>query len=108
MSVIDFLKILQKSYKKFVLILDNASCHKSVMVEEFIKSTGGDIVLVFLPPYTPQLNPMEIQWRELKRLLACRYFDSLEELKDAIKAIAQKELKPVKIMSYLTDQYSAG
>lgn len=104
-TFIDFLKMLQETYSKFVLVLDNASCHKSDKVNRFIESTGGDIELVFLPPYTPQLNPIEVQWRELKRLLAGQCFDSLEDLKDAIETIVEKELRPVRIMPYLTDQY---
>ncbi|MCE2507806.1 MAG: transposase, partial [Nitrosopumilaceae archaeon] len=65
----------------------------------------GRIKLIFLPPHTPQLNPIEIQWRVLKRLLACRYFETLEEIKNAIEAIVQGEMKPVRLMPYLTDRY---
>ena len=99
------MKSLLKIYPKFVLVLDNASCHRSAKVNEFIESAGGNIVLIFLPAYTPQLNPIEIQWRELKRLLAGQCFESLEDLKDAIETIVAKEMKSVKIMSYLTDEY---
>ena len=105
-TLIDFLKTLQETYPKFVYVLDNASCHRSEKTNKFIGSTGGDIVLVFLPPYTPQLNPVEIQWRELKRLLAGQRFHSLEDLKDAIGTIVDREMKPVKIMACLTDQYN--
>ena len=47
-----FLQELLKTCPKFVMVLDNASCHKSKMVTEFVESTDGDIWLVFLPPYT--------------------------------------------------------
>ena len=104
-TFIDFLKVLQETYPKFVYVLDNASCHRSEKVNRFIGSTGGDIVLVFLPPYTPQLNPIEVQWRELKRLLAGQCFKTLEDLKGAIEVIVDREMKPVKIMPYLTEQY---
>ena len=43
------------------MILDNASCHHSKTATEFVESTDGAIRLVFLPPYTPQLNPIEMQ-----------------------------------------------
>lgn len=62
-------------------------------------------MLVFLPAYTPQLNPIEMQWREPKRLPAGQCFESLEDLKDAIETIVAKEMKSVKLMSYLTDEY---
>ena len=46
----------------------------------------------FLPPYTPQLNPVETVWRDLKRRLAGRFFRSLDELKAAIIAILEREM----------------
>ena len=95
--------MLQNTYPKFVYVLDNASCHRSEKVNRFIESTGRDIVLVFLPPYTPQLNPIEVQWQELKRLLAGQCFHSLEDLRDAIEAMVDRDMKPVRIMPYLTD-----
>ena len=102
-AFIEFLKDLQKMYPKFVLILDNAKNHKSDAVNKFIDSTKGDIRLIFLPPYTPQLNPIETQWRELKRILSRRYFASLEDLDKTINAIVSNgEMKPVKMMPYLT------
>ena len=87
-TFIEFLKELLEIYGRFVILLDNALCHKSKMVGEFIRSTGGAIVPVFLPPHSPQLNPIEIQWRELKRLLSGRCFKSLEDLNAAIEGIA--------------------
>ena len=82
-------------------ILDNVVYHKSGKVDRLIESTDGDIVPVFLPPYTPQLNPIEVQWSVLKRLLAGRYFETVDDLRDAIVKIIQDEMKPVKIMDYM-------
>ena len=56
-------------------------------VNRFVESTKGNIKLIFMPPHTLQLNPVEIQWRVLKRLLACRHFETLDELQNSIKAI---------------------
>ena len=102
-TFIAFLQEMLKAYPKFVMILDNASCHKSKMVAEFVESTDGAIRLVFLPPYTPQLNPIEMQWAVLKRLLSGRYFRSVEKLKKTIITLVDNgEMKPVRLMSYLT------
>ncbi|MCE2508524.1 MAG: transposase [Nitrosopumilaceae archaeon] len=46
---------------------------KSNKVTKFVESTKGNIKLGFLPPHTPQLNPIETQWRVQRRLLACRH-----------------------------------
>ena len=102
-TFIEFPQELLKTCPKFVMVPDNASCHKSKMVTEFVESTDGDIRLVFLPPCTPQLNPIGMQWSVLKRLLSDRHFRSVGELKKAIVALVDSgEMKPVRLMSYLT------
>jgi transposase len=47
------------------LILDNASFHKGGRIEEIAKSYGH--VLMYLPPYSPELNPIERCWGVLKQ-----------------------------------------
>ena len=98
-TFISYHKELRQTHPKFVMILDNAGYHKSLVVSRFIESTGGDIKLIYLPPYTPQLNPIEVQYMALKRLLAGQYFESVDELRDAI---VQNEMKPVEIKGYVT------
>ena len=44
---------------------------------------------------------IEVQWRVLKRLLAGRYFETVDDLRDAIVKIIQDEMKPVKVMDYM-------
>ena len=55
-----------------------------------------------MPPYTQQLSPTGILWREIKRQLSCWYFESEEDLERAIaETVGGDELKAVKTMSYL-------
>ncbi len=44
----------------------------------------GGITLVFLPSYSPELNPVEQVWKALRKELANRIFESLEELEEAV------------------------
>ena len=84
------------------MFLDNLSAHKAVKVSRYIESTGGDVVLAYLPKYTPQLNPMEIQWRVLKNMTAQRCFNNAEELVKSIQILADTgQLLPVKQMDYM-------
>ena len=84
------------------MFLDNLSAHKAVKVARYIESAGGDIVLMHLPKYTPQLNPMEIQWMVLKNMLAQRCFNNAEELAKSIRILVDTgQLLPVKQMDYM-------
>jgi transposase len=61
-----------------VVIMDNLSSHKRQRVREMIEQAGAR--LVFLPPYSPDLNPIEMIFAKVKQLLrslACRTRDAL-------------------------------
>ncbi len=63
-----------------VVILDNVAFHKSPRAEELIKARGA--WLLFLPAYSPDLNPIEMAFSKLKTLLrkhAARTFDALTQ-----------------------------
>jgi transposase len=69
--------LLPKLPKRSVIIMDNAAFHKDkAMQEQLIKA---DIALEYLPPYSPDLNPIEHKWaqaKSLRRTLNC----SIDEL----------------------------
>ena len=48
-----------------VVIMDNAAFHKSQETKRLIEEVGCRIV--FLPPYSPDLNPIELFWANLKK-----------------------------------------
>ena len=61
-----------------VVIMDNLSSHKRHRTRELIEAAGAD--LVFLPPYSPDLNPIEMVFSKIKqtlRTLAFRTRDAL-------------------------------
>ncbi len=98
---IKFLKEVNKMCPKMTIILDNASYHKAKTVRKFVDGANWYIELIFLPAYTPQINPIEIQWRVLKRLPRGMYFASIEELEAAITSLVDsRRMRPVKIMKY--------
>lgn len=51
----------------FTIIMDNATFHKSQKTRELIQKSGCEIL--FLPPYSPDLNPIEIFWANLKKTI---------------------------------------
>ena len=61
-----------------IVVMDNLSSHKSDAVREMIEAAGAE--LLFLPPYSPDLNPIEQAFAKLKHLLrkaATRTVDAL-------------------------------
>lgn len=61
-----------------VVVMDNLGCHKSPKVREAIEAAGAE--LRFLPPYSPDFNPIEFAFSKLKALLraaAARTRDAL-------------------------------
>jgi transposase len=61
-----------------VVVLDNLSSHKSATTRELIEKAGA--ALLFLPPYSPDLNPIEMIFSKIKQLLrsmACRTREAL-------------------------------
>jgi len=63
-----------------VVIMDNASFHKSQKIRDLIESTGAE--LLYLPKYSPDLNPIEKYWRPLKiqiqkAMQFCKNFDEI-------------------------------
>ena len=80
----DFLEFLKKlrqaNFDHFlIIILDNAKIHKAKIIREFCQK--NQIIFVYLPPYSPDLNPIEFVWKDLKKKLSEYYLENLENLK---------------------------
>lgn len=65
-----------------VLVMDNLGAHQPGVVRELIEAAGASIL--FLPPYSPELNPIELAWSKLKNWVRSRAPQSLAELHEAI------------------------
>lgn len=76
-----------------ILILDNLPAHKSVRVTEAVEGAG--CTLVYLPPYSPDFNPIENMWSKVKAILrgaAARTFDTLTDaVGKALHAITRED-----------------
>lgn len=64
---IRFLKRLVYGRRKPIyLVVDGHPSHRSKLVRTYIESLGGKLKLFFLPPYSPELNPDELVWNDVK------------------------------------------
>lgn len=58
--------LLPKLSSKSVIIMDNAAFHKAVAIQQAIHDAGH--ILLYLPPYCPDLNPIEHKWAQAKSI----------------------------------------
>jgi putative transposase len=85
-SVCDFLKLIwiANAGKNIVMILDNFPSHKAKIARQHAEDYG--INLIYLPPYSPNLNPIEFIWKSIKREISCVFIHDVDHLKNLIKA----------------------
>lgn len=67
-----------------IVVLDNGAFHKARSLQ-----VPPNIALMFLPPYSPELNPAEMMWRYIKDRLGNLVFDSLEALSEKVAQIVR-------------------
>jgi transposase len=65
-----------------VVVMDNLSSHKGKAIRRAIREAGAK--LIFLPPYSPDLNPIEQMFAKLKALLRKANARSIEAVTEAI------------------------
>jgi transposase len=65
-----------------IVIMDNLRCHKVAGVREAIEAAGA--TLLFIPPYSPDLNPIELAFSKLKTLLRARAIRTADALWKAL------------------------
>ena len=85
---IQFLKKLRKDAGKPILVIvDNAKYHYSKETRRFLKQQDGQILLAFLPAYSPELNPDEQVWNHAKHQLSQRPVWDKHDMKRHLSAI---------------------
>lgn len=90
-----FLKYLRKisapARRKVVLIIDNATYHHARLHKEWRQSRSNYFVLEFLPPYSPDLNPIERVWKLTRRLaIHNRYFPTLDDVVNSVEILFEE------------------
>lgn len=63
-------QLMLEATQPIILVVDGHSIHKAKSVKSYVESTQGRLELVYLPPYSPQLNPDEQVWKHVKADIA--------------------------------------
>ena len=65
---------------------DNSGTHQDDEIEAVLRGAAGRLVLLYLPTYSPWLNPIEMLWRQFRREVThCELFASVQALLDATR-----------------------
>lgn len=107
-ATIDFFKNIEAKHPEadvIYLIVDNARYYRSCLLKEHVE--GTKIELLFLPPYSPNLNPIERYWKFFKKkVLNNRYYETFDEFKQACKSFFRKRKKYFpELQSLLTENF---
>jgi transposase len=72
-------------HKTMIIILDNARFHHAKALSDWLEQHSQYFHLDFLPPYSPELNPIERVWKLTRRLCTHnQYFEQLDELRQSV------------------------
>ena len=76
-----YLELFAKQYPEdlHIIQLDKGPLHQALEL-----AIPDNIVLLFQPPYSPQVNPIERFWKELKKQLKWQLFDDLDDLRQTL------------------------
>jgi transposase len=70
---------------------DNAGTHPDDEVEAVVRGVAGRLVLLYLPTYSPWLNPIEMLWRHFRREVThCELFEAVDALLDASRSFLER------------------
>src|SRR5579883_2359260 len=100
LTTVELLKRIEEAYpgkKRIYVFCDNAKYYKNKDVTAHLQSSK--IKMRFLPPYSPNLNPIERLWKLMnEKVLHNRYYEKFKTFKEAVMGFLQGLIKPSKEM----------
>ena len=86
-DVCDFLRSIRSANpdREIVIVLDNFRSHKAK--ETISCAMDCNLRLTFLPPYSPDLNPIEFIWKSIKRVISSSFIKDVKHMRDIVKKL---------------------
>jgi transposase len=105
-------RLLVGMERKIFLIVDGHPAHKAALVRRFVAENASRIELFFLPPYSPELNPDELVWNNVKSRVAKLGSQTKKELKANVhRALRRLQFLPDLVAGFFrtpTCRYAAA
>ena len=82
-EVAELLQLLVDKHRTGTIYVawDNANTHEDDEVEAVVRAAAGRLVLLYLPTYSPWLNPIEMLWRHFRREVThCELYTTVKDL----------------------------
>lgn len=98
-----FLKLLQRRWSRVFLIIDNAPWHRGREVADFLKGNRKTFRVLYFPPYTPELNPVEQCWKPARRALSNRLLRTLPAAQYHLRKTFDSAKVMPKMFKYLSN-----
>lgn len=102
----DFMKKLRKischSGRRVLVVADNARYHHATLHADWREDCSKRFSLLFLPPYSPELNPIERVWKLTRRLATHnQYFEKIDLVAESVETVFDSWSKPNSIIKKL-------
>ncbi len=95
-----FMKTIDKN-KQYVFILDNASWHKTSVIKNYL-ARFNNVKVEYIPPYSPELNPIETVWKITRaNITNSRFYKNLDLLQEALEEFWSKNFFTLNTSNYL-------
>jgi len=87
--------------RRYVLVLDNVGYHKTSCIRSLLQEYPH-VSVEYLPPYSPELNPIETCWKVTKgRITKSQYFESIDDMQEALESFWANHIFMQDFMRYL-------
>lgn len=104
---IAFLKrLIQNSKRKIYLVVDGHPTHRAKQTREFVDSVSDRLELVFLPAYSPELNPDELVWNDVKgKIGRSRIAGRWDLHRTVVRHLRKIQKNPAHVRSYFREKH---
>jgi len=102
-TYLTFLKALLEKHGKIVIVVDGSKYHfEKEHVQKFYEETEDFLKVIQLPPYSPELSPIEQTWKKTKKWLAMAIWGTKEEFEmELSEALSSTSIKAKMFNYYL-------
>lgn len=88
--------------RQVLVLIDNARYHHAILHADWRQKCTSKFSLLFLPPYSPDLNPIERVWKLTRRLaIHNRYFERIEQVSQSVESVFSTWMQPNTILKKL-------